>query len=271
LHDSYNNLQTALQNELANRTKELSLPADKASLISEKVLHIVVEHRQGQMHRIKGLLDHLIKVGQKSAVLEKRMDKELHHMVKEEERHDEHDQSTSMSAAETGHGSTHDNEEDSDEDGQLKRIVGNLFKQYDEFKVRFRAVLAQPHVLDPVHSALNKWAEAHLSNASDVEIREELDKHDLKRFNIEVSDQISAQQFMQELLVIPSFKQADFDKIQQEWQAGTKTTMQVVEVLEDLHEHHGFPEGWVVDSTEAEEATEVTEEQQQGTDGQHQG
>lgn len=247
LNASYEELTHKLRNSIGKLCRDNGLHAEKATLISHKVLHLIVEHRQETIRHAKTLVDHLVNVGKKSAKLEKKLERKMDKEMKQE---------INMETEEASL------EEDGMKDPpQIKMMVVNFWRLFDKFHSTYPdAIKLLKKDAPAFQMAVDLWKRAEDQDIvlGEDELDKELQAIDLKNLGMEYiknSNEFTQDpyDFLEMVVAVPGVPFVEMGALEQEWKAGTKDSYAVLEQLREWKEAGRLPETWVAESVSEEE------------------
>lgn len=278
MNASYGTLQGKIKASVNELSAELSLNPVKAEKFADKLLHLVADMQQDNVKHAKGLVSHLVAAGKRSQKLEKRVDKEMLTEAKEEKKAMLEDAKEGINAALPlqEHEHTKPLSEDAkrreeDEDDPLKEMLTGFFFTFDDFEREFQGE-ARKKMVDGNHvyesiKALYVKTQADEPPAEE-DLQAELDKIDLSSVGAGLGSGRALPVFdlIEELSLIPKIPYKDIRKLEKQWKKGDLDSVAVFEQLQELHEKHQVPSGWLqlgVDSEEKEEEKEEDSDDEQ--------
>lgn len=261
LEGSYNEFQGKFQSSVNDLAKELNLNQERAATFAEKILHLVAEMQQDNVKHAKHLLDHLVKQGKRGHTLEKHVDKDMLKNVKEEADKIEEDggvppEDPEAEAAEEG-------EAHKDPLEAVLKGFWETFKDYDrEFGSKVRENFKKGgDVYDQIKDIQKKILGENAP--SEEEIGALLDKVDLASVGAPLGQGriLPIQDIVEELVMVPSVPMEKLRTLNKEYESGKVDTVSVFSTLENMHDRHQIPSGWLQMGVNQDEKEEEIEEE----------
>jgi hypothetical protein len=274
LEASYGEFQGRFKGAVTEFSNELKLNQDKSSKFADKILHLVADMQQDNVKHAKKLLEHLVKEGKKSAVLEKHVSGELLQEVKAESKLVEADEEAGIDVEDhaagraSGVGNLSNKEKQED---PLKRMLEGFFWTFNDYEHEFGGKPRE--MLKPGNKQFDQiqtlWTKVLKGNASEEDVGVELDKIDLASIGAPLGSGrvLPVKDIVEEIQMIPDIPLKHLTAIEKEWKSGESDSIDIFEQIKELHVANKVPSGWLqmgVDREEKEEEFEEKEVQEKG-------
>mmetsp|Transcript_21251 Transcript_21251/g.61352 ORF Transcript_21251/g.61352 Transcript_21251/m.61352 type:complete len:388 (-) Transcript_21251:103-1266(-) len=275
LSASYDLLQPKLQSMIEEASKELNLNTDKAHALADKILHLVADMQKDNLKHAKHLVDHLVKAGKRGATLEKHMEREILHEVKEEERHIEEDGREGYGHEGYGAEGSAPEGGNATEDDPLHATLEGFWYIFNDYEKEFSGKPRE--VLKEGNAIFKQLTDLHAKIQSpdpppEEEIITTLDAMDLASVGAGLGSgrTLPASDIVEELAMIPKIPFKELAALEKAWRKGEKDSITVFAELSEWHSKAVVPSGWLqvgVDKEEEEEQrNEEMEEQKEAAE-----
>jgi len=272
LNSSYSSFQDRIKTSVDTTSKDLGLNADKAQKLVDQILHLVADQQQASLGHTKKLVDHLVASGKRAVTLEKRAEHEVMKEVKVEEKAIEQDLKAGDALPEDEKPANNKTEPED----PLKGILDGFWYIFDDYEREFAGKPRE--LLKPGNAAYDalKAIDSAEEELSDAELAEKLDKIDLTAVGAGLGSGriLPARDIVEELLMIGDIPHKELREIQKAWKDGKEDSVTVFAKLQEMHDQHKVPSGWLqsgVDEDEKEEIQREDEEEKEEKEAREEG
>mmetsp|Transcript_106261 Transcript_106261/g.298891 ORF Transcript_106261/g.298891 Transcript_106261/m.298891 type:complete len:365 (-) Transcript_106261:103-1197(-) len=248
LNASYVQLESKIESAITQNTQDLGLSAAKANVLVQRIVRLLADHRADNLHDAEGLIHHLIKAGRKGEKLQKHLDEEIKRDMKHEVREMEaHEKVEDDGDAEEviGEGGDADGDEDEHE---LKPIVQEFWKTYDEFAKTYPAVVSMKTDSEMYKSleGLRTKLDSDENTMSDEDGEAELKRIDLQSVGIKREDvDLGIRDLLEVLTCMPNMPHSKLRDLEKAWLSDEKQTFIVLDELHELAGEGKLPSVWL--------------------------
>lgn len=158
---------------------------------------------------------------------------------------------------------------DEDEDDPLKEMLKGFFDVFEDFEREFsgdarKKLVPGNHEFEQIKALQAKMMQEN--PPSEEELQVELDKIDLKNVGapLGAGRVLALIDLVEELSMIGTIPHKKIHKLEKQWHSGKMESVAVFEQIQEMHEQHLVPTGWLqlgVDEAEQEEEVEETSDE----------
>lgn len=274
MNESYGTLQGLIKGAVTDLSAEIGVNPDKAAKLTDKILHLVADMQQENVKHAKHLVSHLVKAAKKSQTLEKRVQREMMHEAGAEADAMKEDKLEGINAAaplqehhHKGPVSAEEKRRDEDEDDPLKEMLKGFFAVFEDFESEFsgearKKMIAGNKEYEQIKTLYNKIISAE--PPSEEELQVELDKIELSKVGAGLGSGrvLPVVDLIEELSMIGQIPHKKIRDLEKRWKSGEMESVAVFEDIQDMHEKHHVPNGWLQLGVEDAEKEEEYEEAQ---------
>jgi len=261
LNSSYSSFQDRIKSSVDSSSKDLGLNADKAQKLVDQILHLVADQQQASLGHTKKLVDHLVEAGKRAVTLEKRAEREVMKEVKVEEKAIEEDVKAGDALPEDEKPANNLTEPEDPLKGMLEGFF-YIFNDYEsEFSGKPRELLKPGNT---AYDGLKAIADAE-DELSDAELNEKLGAIDLSAVGAGLGSGriLPARDIVEELLMIGEVPHKELRDIEKAWRDGKEDSVTVFAKLQEMHDEHKVPSGWLQQGVDEDEKEEMVREQEE--------
>mmetsp|Transcript_66891 Transcript_66891/g.160153 ORF Transcript_66891/g.160153 Transcript_66891/m.160153 type:complete len:395 (-) Transcript_66891:190-1374(-) len=257
---SYQQFQAKIHSETASLANEFAIRPDKADKLADRIIGLVADMQARNVQHAKSLIDHLVQSGKKSAMLERRVGREIMEEAKQEDERLAEDAIEGLNVTE--------DEEAKGEEDPLRALLDGFWFTFNDYEREFSGSVRENFSKqgNAIYDSLVELQKKITSDnpISEAEVVTELDKVDLASVGAPLGEGrvLPPKDIVEELVLIPKIPHKELKKLKEEWDSGVKDTISVFEQLQVWHGQGLIPSGWLMQGVNTAEKEEFEEEEE---------